>query len=85
MGWNNIKPLINSNLFTEIINPKFYFLHSYYYETNDEKHSISVTNYGNNFISAINKKNIYGTQFHPEKSSTVGKIMLENFLKECKK
>lgn len=80
MGWNDIKPLINSNLFKDIINPKFYFLHSYYYKTNDEKHSISVTNYGNNFISAINKKNIYGTQFHPEKSHEYGIKLLKNFV-----
>ena len=80
MGWNNIKPLIKSNLFKEIINPKFYFLHSYYYRTNDQKHSISVTNYGNNFTSAINKKNIYGTQFHPEKSHENGIKILKNFI-----
>jgi glutamine amidotransferase len=80
MGWNNIKPLIKSNLFKEIINPKFYFLHSYYYRTNDQKHSISVTNYGNNFTSAINKKNIYGTQFHPEKSHENGIKILKNFV-----
>lgn len=80
MGWNDIKPLNNSNLFKEITNPKFYFLHSYYYKTKDEKYSISVTNYGNNFISAINKKNIYGTQFHPEKSHENGIKILKNFV-----
>jgi len=80
MGWNNIKPLINSSLFKEIINPKFYFLHSYYYKTYDEKHSISVTNYGNNFTSTINKENIYGAQFHPEKSHENGVKLLKNFI-----
>lgn len=80
MGWNDAKPLVESILFKEIINPKFYFLHSFYYEPNDEKYSISVTNYGNNFISVINKKNIYGTQFHPEKSHENGTKLLKNFI-----
>lgn len=80
MGWNDAKPLVESILFKEIINPKFYFLHSFYYEPNDEKYSISVTNYGDNFISAINKKNIYGTQFHPEKSHENGTKVLKNFI-----
>lgn len=80
MGWNNIKPLIKSNLFTDIKNLNFYFLHSYYYETIDPKHTVSVTNYGKNFTSAINKKNIFGTQFHPEKSHENGIKILKNFI-----
>ena len=80
MGWNDVKPLINSDLFKEIINAKFYFLHSFYYKINDEKHVLSVTNYGNDFTSAINKKNIYGTQFHPEKSHENGIKLLNNFI-----
>jgi len=80
MGWNDIKPSINSDLFKEITNLKFYFLHSFYYQTTDAKHELSVTNYGNDFTSAINKKNIYGTQFHPEKSHENGIKLLKNFI-----
>tara|TARA_B100002019_G_scaffold293340_1_gene320237 strand:- start:8763 stop:9371 length:609 start_codon:yes stop_codon:yes gene_type:complete len=80
MGWNDIKPLVKSNLFNEIIDPKFYFLHSFYYQTTDEKHILSVTKYGNNFTSVINKENIFGTQFHPEKSHQYGVKILKNFI-----
>jgi imidazole glycerol-phosphate synthase subunit HisH len=81
MGWNNIKPLIKSNLFSNIENSEFYFLHSYYYKTKYDKHVLSMTEYNNVFASAINKENIFGTQFHPEKSHQNGTKILENFLK----
>ena len=81
MGWNSIKPLIKSNLFSNIENHEFYFLHSYYYKTKYDKHVLSMTEYDNVFASTINKENIFGTQFHPEKSHQNGAKILENFLK----
>ena len=80
MGWNNVKPLIKSNLFRDIENPEFYFLHSYYCKTKHNEHTLSMSQYGNTFASAINKENIYGMQFHPEKSHHNGIKILENFL-----
>ena len=80
MGWNNVKPLIKSDLFNNIENPEFYFLHSYYYKTEDDNHILTISEYGNLFTSAIYKENIFGTQFHPEKSHKNGIKILENFL-----
>ena len=58
-----------------------YFVHSYEFLTKQKNSIASTTNYGNSFISAIIKDNIFGTQFHPEKSQKNGLKILENFLK----
>ena len=81
MGWNNVKLSNKSDLFNNIENFEFYFLHSYYYKTEDDKHILSMSKYGNPFTSAIHKENIFGTQFHPEKSHKNGIKILENFVK----
>ena len=81
MGWNDVKLSNKSDLFNNIENFEFYFLHSYYYKTEDDKHILSMSKYGNPFTSAIYKENIFGTQFHPEKSHKNGIKILENFLK----
>jgi imidazole glycerol-phosphate synthase subunit HisH len=82
MGWNDVKPIIENPLFDDLMdNSKFYFLHSYYVECNNEKHAIASSNYGNDFACAINHNNIYGVQFHPEKSHFYGVKILENFAK----
>ena len=80
MGWNNIIPN-ESNLIMKGFNndSKFYFLHSYYFECKNERNIISETHYGEKFSSAINKKNIFGVQFHPEKSHNNGVNLLKNF------
>lgn len=81
MGWNKI---LNSktNPLTEGINKKyFYFLHSYYFQCEDENNSISSTNYSKSFTSVVFKENIYGVQFHPEKSHDQGTKLLINFSK----
>jgi glutamine amidotransferase len=80
MGWNTITPvkkcyLLNS--FNE--NDRFYFLHSYYFECEDQTDVAAETDFGNKFSSAINYKNIYGIQFHPEKSHSNGVRLLNNF------
>jgi imidazole glycerol-phosphate synthase subunit HisH len=81
IGWNNIK-IINKNLITENISDDsdFYFVNSYAYKLKDTNRLIATTNYGIEFPSIINKQNIFGTQFHPEKSSKAGIQILKNFI-----
>lgn len=82
MGWNTIIPKDNVYLFNGIENQaRFYFLHSYYFECNDEAHVISRTDYGITYASAVNKENVFGIQFHPEKSHNNGIRLLNNFAK----
>ncbi len=79
MGWNKI--IYNGDpLFTGIDNQaRFYFVHSYYFECENEVNSIASTEYGFNFTSAVKKGNVYGVQFHPEKSHQNGQQLLKNF------
>ena len=78
MGWNVIKDL-KSDLFKGIKeNEYMYLIHSYYAEHCNE--TIAKTDYGINYASALKHNNFYGVQFHPEKSSTAGAKILENFL-----
>lgn len=80
MGWNNIYPKKDISLLKGFDDEsRFYFLHSYYFECNFVENIISTTNYGINFASAVNKNNIYGIQFHPEKSHSNGVKLLQNF------
>jgi len=80
MGWNDIRPSNGSVLFNNLsLNPLFYFLHSYYFDCNDNANSIATTDYGEEFTCAVNHKNIYGVQFHPEKSHQNGIQLLKNF------
>ena len=79
MGWNNISH-DNNNLFNAIdLNNRFYFLHSYYFKCKNEENILATTDFGTNFTSAIKKDNIYGVQFHPEKSHNNGVQLLKNF------
>ena len=78
--WNNIEISKNNELFLGIKNNSyFYFLHSYYLKNNNQNYIISNTKYGENFISAL-CKNVYGIQFHPEKSHVDGEKILTNFI-----
>lgn len=80
MGWNNIIPSKNNKLLTELDqNSRFYFLHSYYFKCMNSDNIIAITDYGNRFTCAVNKENIYGVQFHPEKSHQWGIQLLKNF------
>jgi len=81
MGWNSIS-LVNENepIFNQIkTRDRFYFLHSYYFKCNDDGQPIAKSNYGFNFSCALRKNNIYGVQFHPEKSLKNGIKLLYNF------
>lgn len=81
MGWNQVLPENNSNLFRGSNKAyRFYFTHSYHATNVAVDHVIGRTPYGNNFISAVQRRNIYGVQFHPEKSHNFGLDLLRNFL-----
>lgn len=80
MGWNNVMPCRSSILFKGIAeNSKFYFLHSFLFKCDDSTNILATTEYGGNFSSAVFAKNIYGVQFHPEKSHNAGLQLLKNF------
>tara|TARA_B100001029_G_C14964255_1_gene396337 strand:+ start:214 stop:834 length:621 start_codon:yes stop_codon:yes gene_type:complete len=80
IGWNEIE-IVQNNKILENVDDKsnFYFVHSYIFQLKDKKFIIANTNYGDNFPSIINKENIFGFQFHPEKSSKKGLLLLDNF------
>ena len=80
MGWNVATPVRKSPLTDEVIEePRFYFVHSFCVHVEDAEHSIMRTDYGGVFDSAIARDNIYGVQFHPEKSHRFGMHILRNF------
>jgi imidazole glycerol phosphate synthase, glutamine amidotransferase subunit len=80
MGWNDIKAQKGHALFKNFNEePLFYFLHSYYFECKNSKDSIALASYGKEFVCAVNHDNVYGVQFHPEKSHHYGIKLLNNF------
>jgi len=82
MGWNTMKP-IKKNIILNGINDnsRFYFLHSYYFSCSKNEDVVSISNYGIEYASVINRENIFGIQFHPEKSHLNGIQLLNNFAK----
>jgi imidazole glycerol-phosphate synthase subunit HisH len=86
MGWNQVKYNNDSLLFKDLPqNNHFYFVHSYYVAPADQSIIAGLCSYGFDFAAAIEHKNIYATQFHPEKSSPYGLKILENFARICSK
>jgi len=84
MGWNIVSESNESKLtdgFKDFDETRFYFVHSYFVKVENEKNSILKTDYGLKFDSAIQKDNIFGAQFHPEKSHKFGIKLFENFAK----
>ena len=81
IGWNGVRQFKDSYLFKDVFDGGyFYFVNSYYVET-DNQYTLSKTNHGIEFVSAIKKDNFYGVQFHPEKSGSIGEKLLDNFCK----
>ena len=80
IGWNKVKIIKRNKLFENIRNNLFfYFDHSYYVKPKDKKIISGITDYGEKFVSAVNSENIFGVQFHPEKSQEDGLKILRNF------
>ena len=81
MGWNLVMP--TNSKYNNLISTKndYYFVHSYYFECADKDNILAETKYGTNFTSIVGKENIYGVQFHPEKSSSQGLNLLKEFIR----
>ena len=80
MGWNNVT-VEKVSAITDGLdkNSRFYFIHSYYVDCMDSSDILLTTNYGDKFVSAFQKDNIVGVQFHPEKSHVFGALLIKNF------
>lgn len=86
MGWNQVMPQRSALAIFDGIQPDayFYFAHSYYVEPQDQHGVAAVTDYGSPFCSVIVTERVWGTQFHPEKSGSVGLQLLKNFVRWVK-
>ena len=81
MGWNFIKQYKTSKLFENMYtDPRFYFVHSFFLRVHDTKDILTSTTYEIEFTSAVERGNILGVQFHPEKSHKFGMKLLKNFV-----
>ena len=82
IGWNQINIVKDSKIFKDVENNShMYFVHSYEFIP-DDKHVISATtDYSSNIVCSVEKENIFGTQFHPEKSDKIGLKIIENFMR----
>ena len=84
IGWNQIQKQENSLLLNSIENQRFlYFLHGYYIRPKDKNIVTATTEYGITYPSMIEKGNVYGVQFHPEKSGEWGLKLLKNWVELC--
>jgi len=82
IGWNDLLITKKSKLFKGFDKGlDVYFLHSYVFDGADKKNIVATAEYGETFTAAIESDNIYGVQFHPEKSQKAGRLLLENFIK----
>lgn len=80
MGWNDVTPRADSALFRGLeTDARFYFLHSFFFQCDDGANSAATSSYGLEFDCAVSRGNIYGAQFHPEKSHHYGARLLKNF------
>ncbi len=78
MGWNSVRSLKKNKLITKT--KDYYFVHSYYFDCENSEDKLAETQYGINFTSIVGKENIYGVQFHPEKSSSQGLNLIKKFV-----
>ncbi len=82
IGWNQINIVKDSKIFQNVENNShMYFVHSYEFIPNDKNVVSATTDYSSNIVCSVEKENIYGTQFHPEKSDKLGLKIIENFIK----
>lgn len=80
MGWNDVNAIADEGLLKGMKgDARFYFLHSYYFECDDADDIAATAQYGFDFACAVRKNNVYGAQFHPEKSHHWGAALLKNF------
>ncbi len=81
IGWNQIRIIKSSKLMNNIAElSEFYFVHSYHFACNNRHDILNETDYEYKFVSAIEKENIFGVQYHPEKSHDAGEQLLRNFV-----
>ena len=81
IGWNQINIVKESNIFKDIENNShMYFVHSYEFIPDDKNVISAITNYSSNIVCSLEKENIFGTQFHPEKSDKIGLKLIQNFI-----
>ena len=82
IGWNQINIVKESKIFKNIENnTHMYFVHSYEFIPNDKNVISATTDYSSNIVCSVEKENIFGTQFHPEKSDKIGLKIIDNFIK----
>jgi glutamine amidotransferase len=80
MGWNDVVPRVGEALFRSMEDEaRFYFLHSYYFAPSSEDDVLATADYGGGFVCAVRHRNVFGVQFHPEKSHQWGIQLLKNF------
>ena len=80
MGWNDVHSTYQQGLFKNLEdNPRFYFLHSFYFDCDNSNHIAASAHYGFDFTCCVQRANIFGVQFHPEKSHHWGSTLLNNF------
>jgi len=81
MGWNRVEQRSHA-MWTDVPDGAwFYFVHSYWADPSDPRHTAGVTDYGSRFTCAVARDNIFATQFHPEKSADHGLALYRNFLR----
>jgi len=81
MGWNSVEIKKEDVLFNNMVqDPRFYFVHSFHIICKNPDNILTTTHYGYDFVSSLQKENIYGTQFHPEKSHKYGMKIFKNFV-----
>jgi glutamine amidotransferase len=79
MGWNDVRAVGQQPMFNALDDARFYFLHSYFLDVDNREDILAVCDYGAEFCCAVRSDNVYGVQFHPEKSHHFGTQLLKNF------
>ncbi|MGI6005429.1 MAG: imidazole glycerol phosphate synthase subunit HisH [Christensenellales bacterium] len=80
MGWNQVNNVGKSPLLKDLDGQSFYFVHSYWATDIEAPHAVGLSEYGSTFVSVAQQDNVFGVQFHPEKSSAAGLMLLKNFI-----